>query len=88
MQIFVEMYRQSSDKKENVEVDQFEVIVQSSQDSLPQMLTGISTPANLILLYSFSENEYNGETTLSSLYSTGKGWMLREYLYLTEAIKC
>lgn len=70
------MYTQSSDDndKKNVAVDQFKVIVQSSQDSLPQTLTGTSTPwpANLILIYSFSENECSGETPSNSLSSTSK----------------
>ena len=53
------------------EIDQFETSLQSSQDSIPITLTGQNPTANLILMYSFSENEYSRETLLSSSSSAG-----------------
>ena len=64
------MYRNLEGKNE--EVDEFELTLQFSQDSLPLILNGMNTAANLVLLYNFSTNECSGKTPLNSLSSSGK----------------
>ena len=65
-----------SDKKVGMVIDEFNTTVNSSLDSRPQTLTGTSTAANLILLYSFSKDECGEITSLTTFPSSGEKWTL------------
>ena len=69
LQVIIQVYNYNT---KDEEIDHFEIILQSSKDSVQQTLTGNKKAANLILMHSFSENDCRMVTLLNFSSSAGK----------------
>ena len=71
-QILIDIYMVSNFDEKKVNIDQIKTVVESSQDSIPQMLSGEMGKANLVLLYSFGKNDCSTDALFNFSSSAGK----------------